>query len=986
MKGDTPGLLVSIGAALALVGPAGAADPIQFEILETDDLRLLYFAPSEYLTPHIARNFQNSIDFQRRVFGWEPYETTVVLLKDFGDYGNAAARSAPNNALMVDIAPISRTFETFSASERMFMLMNHELIHVVTMDQWTEQDRRWRRFFAGKVIPDDAHPESVIYSYLTTPRVTVPRWYLEGSAVFMETWMGGGLGRAQGAYDEMVFRSMVRDNARFYSPLGLVSEGTHVDFQVGVNAYLYGTRFMSYLALTYTPQHLIDWYARDEGSERYYADQFEQVFGRELDDVWLDWIAWETEFQTENLDRVQQFPITEDRALTAQALGSVSRAYMDPDSGDLIGAFRYPGVVAHIGRLSPDDGSIERLVDIKGPQIFRVTSLAYDPGSETAFYTTDNYAFRDIMTLDLTTGETRMLLEDARIGELVFNPADRSLWGVRHLNGLASIVRIEYPYEAWALVHTLPYGQVPTDMDISPDGGLLSTSMAQVNGDQYLQVYDTGALMAGQFEPIREFNFGLAVPEGFVFSPDGRYLFGSSYYTGISNIFRFDVTSPEFGFEAVSNAETGYFRPIPQTDGSLIAFSYSGDGFIPVSFDPVPLDDVSNTVFLGQQVAEQHPEVADWSVVSSLRDVDIEPLITNRDSYSTIGDMGLQSIYPVVEGYKNLPAYGMHATFADPMGFDTVTLTATYNTQSSLPTDERWHVAAEYRRRAWTVGATWNRADFYDLFGPVRRSRKGYSAYVGYQRALIYDRPRQLDLTVDVALYGNMEQLPNAQGLTVVFDQLTTFDLALDYQNMRHSLGFVAEEKGYRWDLHLAGNQPDSGTVIPALYGTYDFGFALPWAHSSIWIRTAGGYADGDASDPFANFFIGGFRNNYVDNREVQRYRNYNAFPGVAIDTLSGRSFVRGMIEWNLPPLRFSNAGTPGAYASFLRTAIFASQMTTDFDDSVLSRDYQNIGIQMDLDFTLLHRLPMTLSFGYAVGFRSGEQIDEEFIISLKVL
>ena len=81
----------------------------------------------------------------------------------------------------------------------------------------------------------------------------MPRWYLEGSAVFFETWMAGGLGRGQGGYDEMVFRAKVRDDDKFYSPLGLESEGTAVDFQVGVNDYLYGTRFISYLALTYGP-------------------------------------------------------------------------------------------------------------------------------------------------------------------------------------------------------------------------------------------------------------------------------------------------------------------------------------------------------------------------------------------------------------------------------------------------------------------------------------------------------------------------------------------------------------------------------------------------------------------------------------------------------------------------------------------------------------------------------------------------------------
>ena len=54
----------------------------------------------------------------------------------------------------------------------------------------------------------------------------------EGIAVFVDTWMAGGMGRAQGGYDEMVFRAMVRDEVPFYDPLGLVSEGTKIDFQV----------------------------------------------------------------------------------------------------------------------------------------------------------------------------------------------------------------------------------------------------------------------------------------------------------------------------------------------------------------------------------------------------------------------------------------------------------------------------------------------------------------------------------------------------------------------------------------------------------------------------------------------------------------------------------------------------------------------------------------------------------------------------------
>src|SRR4030095_850643 len=117
---------------------------------------------------------------------------------------------------------------------------------------------------------------------LTTPRIAVPSWYQEGTAVFFETWMAGGIGRAQGSWDEMVFGSMVRDGTSFYDPLGLVSEGMKIDFQAAINAYLYGTRFVSYMALTHSPESVVEWVKRKDGSERYYAHQFEHVFGEPL--------------------------------------------------------------------------------------------------------------------------------------------------------------------------------------------------------------------------------------------------------------------------------------------------------------------------------------------------------------------------------------------------------------------------------------------------------------------------------------------------------------------------------------------------------------------------------------------------------------------------------------------------------------------------------------------------------------------------------
>ena len=314
---------------LALLPTAAVAQtgPLNITGIETPELDLYYYNYLSDISPLAIRTFTNAREWQRRMFGWNPSERTTVLLQDFVDYGNAHAFAAPRSVLTFDVAPISRAFETSPAGERMYTSMNHELVHVVQSDLSSEQDRRWRRFFLGKVPAQSRNPETLLYSYLTIPRFTAPRWYLEGGAVFLETFMAGGLGRAQGGYDEMVFRAMVRDDAHFFDPLGLVSRGTLVDFQTGANAYLYGTRFFTYLAFKYGPDKVIAWMKRDEDSARYYADQFEQVYGLALDQAWKDWIAFEHEFQRRNLAEVRRFPVTPLRRLRASALGSVSRMH-----------------------------------------------------------------------------------------------------------------------------------------------------------------------------------------------------------------------------------------------------------------------------------------------------------------------------------------------------------------------------------------------------------------------------------------------------------------------------------------------------------------------------------------------------------------------------------------------------------------------------------------------------------------------------------
>ena len=245
----------------------------------------------------------------------------------------------------------------------------------------------------------------------------------------------------------MVFRTMVEDSSYFYNVVGLESEGTTIDFQVGQNSYLYGTRFVSYLAYFYGPEKVLKWFSRNDESDRYFSSQFENVYNTSLDDEWLKWIEWEHQWQRANLDSIRKYPTTKYCPITKHALGSVSRTYYDSKNRKLYTAILYPGQISHVASIDINNGTIEKICEIPTPALYYVSSLAYDQSSQSLYFTTNNsQGWRDLNVVNLKTGQTKVLLEDNRTGDLVFNSKDKSIWGVQHHNGKSVLVRMPHPY------------------------------------------------------------------------------------------------------------------------------------------------------------------------------------------------------------------------------------------------------------------------------------------------------------------------------------------------------------------------------------------------------------------------------------------------------------------------------------------------------------------------------------------------------------
>ena len=979
-------ILLVFAAAPVFPGDADTA------FLQTQELRLVYYPTELSLVPHVTQSFLSALDAHRRVWGYVPNDGVTVFLDDWYDYGNAVTYWIPRNLIQVDVAPSYNPYETISTADRFGAMAVHELAHSAVTDRASPEDYRWRHFFHGKVVPLSEHPETLFYSYLTAPRGASPRWYVEGSGVFMETWMSGGVGRAQGGYDEMVFRAMVQDGAKFYDPLGLVSKGTEIDFQTGANAYLYGTRFMDYLALTYGPDRLLAWWRRDAGSRAYYADQFQQVFGLRLDESWRRWVDFEHDFQRKNLEAVREHPLTEFHDVTHKDLGAVSRSYLSKDGSKVYTAVKYPGQVAHLVAISRRDGSVTNLAEIRGAKGYTVTSLAFDSESETLFFTTNNVlTYRNLEALDLRTGKTRMLMHGGRIGDIVFNSADRSLWGLRFIAGRDVLVRLPPPYKTWYRLYTFEPDEEAFDLDLSADGTLASVSVAGIGprvGAPHVtqvRVIRADALINGDATPLHTFTMGSAVPEGFVFSPDGRYLFGSSYYTGVSNIYRYELATEKL--DAVSNAPLGFFRPLPLDDSRLIVLRYSAKGFVPTEMEAQPTEDLSAVTFLGEQVAEKYPGVQSW-VAQVPSTIPYESQITRQGAYRPARELQLNSVIPMVEGYFNSVALGANARFGDPVGFDSIDLDTSYSPDNGLPSVQRLHAMVTARIPEWSAGAAWNRADFYDLFGPTKRSLAGYNGFLEYDHYLSFDPPQTVAIMAKAAFYGDLVTLPGFQNVLSPTSNLFTTDVGLTSVDLRRSPGAVDDETGHSWSLKVH-TYSAPGEFIPSIRGTFDVGFPLPLDHSSIWLRTGAAFSAGARDNPLANFYLGGFGNNYVDsgaNGSVQRYRSLGSMPGFEIDALQGKSAAKAMLEWCLPPLRFEALGTPGFYVSWARPELFATALETDFNAAAFRQRAYDVGGQLDFQLHVMHRWPMMLSTGVARGSGSGGFARTEFMLSLQVL
>lgn len=225
--------LAAGAACLLSAAPAHATgDPdLAWFTLKTKHFHITYPAPLEPVARRVAEVSETAHERLKGPLGYEPDSPTEVLLTDDSESANGSATALPYNTITLyvtspeDLSPLNDYDDWYLS------LVTHEYTHILHVDN----------------ISGPARILNAILGKTYSPNQAQPRWIIEGLAVLAESGYTSG-GRLRSSIFDMYLRAdVLADNIADIDDLG----GSPQRWPQGSIWYLYGSRFLSWIAETY---------------------------------------------------------------------------------------------------------------------------------------------------------------------------------------------------------------------------------------------------------------------------------------------------------------------------------------------------------------------------------------------------------------------------------------------------------------------------------------------------------------------------------------------------------------------------------------------------------------------------------------------------------------------------------------------------------------------------------------------------------------
>lgn len=538
-----------LAAVSAAVGTAHAGDPtLRYYTIETAHFVIHFDHKLDDVARRVAVVAERAHRTLAPALDHVPSAKTHVNLIDDTDGANGFAGVLPRNAITLFVTAPGGFSELDDHDDWMYGLFTHEYTHILHLDTMSGLPNLYNRVF-GKTW---------------APNQVMPRWIIEGIAVYQESKRSSG-GRNRGTRFDQFIR--IARHAGKDMRLDEIS-GAPRTFPRGNAPYVYGSHFLRYV---------FDRFGDDTLREMAHAAgaypvpfavnrQIAKVTGTPFTALYDDWKAYLRDRYGMQEMAAERRGLATGRRLTTTAEANFYPQYTR-DGKEIVwlqsDGYHPPRVRAlPVGGDQRAARDVVR-IDALGPfDVLADGSIVFEQGGRLF---RREYAYADLFRWDARTGERVRLTHGARAREPSVSPDGRRI--------AFSMNRASQ--SALAVMDAVP-GAVPSVAWIgerydqafqpawSPDGARIAFSAWRRGGFRDILVVELSSGQAWEVTADR------AIDTAPAWSPDGRTLFFDSDRTGIQNVYAYDLA--ERALWQVTNVLGGAFQPAISPDGRRLVF------------------------------------------------------------------------------------------------------------------------------------------------------------------------------------------------------------------------------------------------------------------------------------------------------------------------------------------------------------------------------------------------------------------------------
>ncbi|MBU1240497.1 hypothetical protein KJ865_12375, partial [Myxococcota bacterium] len=718
--------IIAISIAFVIFSASGnkahADDPsIHWKKLTTKNFTITF--PSEYrnTAQRVASMAEEAHRLLVPLMGHKTASPTHIVISSYTDQANGSATVYFRKTIRLFLTFPSDISELSDFDDWLWILIVHEYTHILHMDTMGQLPRLINK----------------IFGQLWVPNSLLPTWVVESMAVYSETKFSS-VGRNRSSIYSMYLRASVLDN-QLLSLAQITS--APIPYPHGTIPYLYGSRFLWYLARKYSDSTLKHFSASYGSTLIPFGvnKSARKAFGRTFVELYKEFSAFLHKQVATFVAPVRDRGIRRGQAITRGGEFKFYPVFHPTD----------PTTLVYIGHDGHSPNALH-LVKITGAgQVIhheRLHGRMIGPGrpswgnNSLWFHNLEmhkaTYSFNDVYQLRLGTKSFRRVTRGGRISSPDFSFRKKVLVAVKSSATSSDLVQLNTRGKVdKVILRGAQYEQFYTP-SLSPGGDEVVFSRYK-SGKRDICLYNL------KTNTLTSITNDRAMDTGPVFSPDGAYILFSSDRTEIFNIYAYHLKTGAL-FQ-VTNVLNGAFAPSLSADGRLLAYAgYTSKGyeifilpFSPRAFlnplEPLPVREAAHFMPRGPtyKISDYSPLpylspvawFADWgytvSNAASLTMMGFDPL--NHHSWYMTANYS-----PQEELGELYLSYGNNQT---PIPVEVSLTTGQYN-KNNMNVNEAWH-QYPWNYFKGEVAAT------FPFVSQMRQTLAGYlygSAYRGIPR------------------------------------------------------------------------------------------------------------------------------------------------------------------------------------------------------------------------------------------------------------